>query len=57
MSRAESEEEKENLKEKLERKKETITTIWELFMFSKVHREVLVMALDQKKIHAIYTHE
>ena len=55
----EKKEEKETIEGKVEEakssgekaeKEEIITSVWELLMHSRDHREALVLALDQKKI-------
>ena len=44
-------------KEELKEKEEPIASVWELLMNFRVHREALVLALDQKKISSSCTPE
>ena len=53
--KAESEKEEEVPKEELKEKEEPIASVWELLINSRVHREALVRALDQKKMFMICT--
>ena len=55
MLKAEPEKGEEGPKEELKEKEEPIASVWELLMNSRVHREALVRALDQKKISMICT--
>ena len=38
-------------------KEEIISSVWELLMHSRDHRDALVLALDQKRISMSCTHE
>ena len=52
---AEFEKEEEIRKEEPKEKEEPIASVWELLINSRVHKEALVRALDQKKISMMCT--
>ena len=53
----EKEEEKVEEAKKVKRVPQTLASVWELLMNSKIHREALILALDHKKVPIICTPE